>query len=587
MNNTKHKLKLTYISSAITSFARASGIAESGKKIGMEKEYRSLMQDLLYRIDGYSVNCDHGTLWNALTEKGHKKILKGLNDPQRKQMIVMADSGGLQQITLGINVTDEGRKEIFRRQAEFSTHAMNFDEMPVLVNEALRDKFASQGNGDQGLKLNHSIKYFIKELRYDRGRESGFNIKEQIDIIIDFKKNNPEKEVTKVLTIIQGWDIEDYNEYARGVYSVFNEMEEAEREKYYEHIGGISLGTSGIISYFRMFDLYCRAPMDLTNVPERFRSFIHILGLGGNNKSGVLFALQDNFFGKEVHYTYDSTSLTAASTFGKHIILEEKTTYKKGEQITFMNQRSQQLGRDISDKTVDFMKEVQDEYADLLQLHLGDSKMSADDFRNKYSPWRDDGCAGLKSFEDKFDGKDGLIAREQYNNAISLNAYLHFALEAKTFMRLLDDMKRGDFNSISDNEYRKAMEKLFTIKTYDEYMKRRGEFKAILGYIPNPGSEEAEWYEKTNRPLENSNEKRKSTMTYCQTVEEFNEICRSSVIDPLDDFMGDEDPTENIEKITREYENSIDIPVKLTASQRVKAAADIILSRHNLDPEEW
>ena len=277
MNSPKHKLKLTYISSAITSFARASGILESGKKIGKEKEYHGLMQDILYRIDGYSENCDHGTLWNALTEKSHKKILMGLHDPARDEMIVMADSGGLQQITLGINVTDEGRKDIFKRQAEFSTHAMNFDEMPVLVNESLREKFASQGGGEQGLKMNHSIKYFIKELRYERGRESGENIKEQIDIILDFIKENPEKPTTKVLTIIQGWDIEDYNEYARGVFSVFNEMEEEEREKYYEHIGGISLGTSGIISYFRMFDLYCRAPIDLTEIPERFRNFIHIL----------------------------------------------------------------------------------------------------------------------------------------------------------------------------------------------------------------------------------------------------------------------------------------------------------------------
>lgn len=525
----KNKLELTYISSAITSFARASSILESAKKIGKEKEYHGLMQDILYRLDEYSEHCGHGTLWNSITEKSNKKILQSLTDKNKKKLLVLTDSGGLQIVTLGISVSPEQQIESYQRQAEYSTHALNMDSMPVLVNEKLRDKFSSKGGGGQGLKLNHSIKYFIKELRYEKGRESGFNIKEQIDTFKEFKRKNPEKDIAKVLVIIQGWSLEDYNEYARGIFSVFEEMDEELREDYYSYIGGISLGTSGIISYFRMFDLYCRAPNDLTEIPEQFRSFIHILGLGGNNKSGVLFALQDNFFGKKVHYTFDSTTLTSASTFGRYTELTEREHARDGEIISYNKQPIINLGRKLTPKVKKFVAEIQDEFEDLIIKNLGIGPLSRDEFRNKFSPWSDDNKTGIKDFENAHGGKGCPIAREDYNNAISLNAFLHFALEAKTFMIVLDEMKNGDFHSISDKEYRKAMQLLSTIPTHKEYMKRRNEFKRILGFVPERGSEEEEYHLSNPGSNPNKNEKRKSKMTYCQTVAEFEMLCEESL----------------------------------------------------------
>jgi len=536
MNNPKHKLKLTYIASAVATFTRATAILDSADKYGKKEEYKNLLTDILYRLDSYSDNCDLGTLWNALIEKSHKKTLYKFYDESKHRLMVQSDSGGLQQITLGIKVTDEDRKNIFRRQAEYSTHAMNFDEMPVLVNENLREKFEYKCAADQGIKANHSIKYFVKELRYDKGRASGFNIKEQIEVFMEFQKNNPHKDCAKVLVIIQGWDIEDYNEYARGVFSVFNEMEEKEREKYYEYIAGISLGTSGIISYFRMLDLYCRAPIDLTEIPERFRTLIHILGLGGNNKSGVLFALQDGFFGKEVHYTYDSTTLTSVSTFGRYTEIEEIKCQRDGEDVSYIKAKGCTLGRvKITPKIKKFMSEVQDEFEDLLDKHLGSGKLTRDEFRNKFSPWRDDEFTGIKDFENAFGGKDCIKAREEYNNAISLNTFLHFALEAKTFMTILDHMKEGDFNSINDKEYRKALTTLSKIKNYDEYMQKRDIFKLILGFNPTPGSEDEKYHLENPGTNQNRNEKRASQMTYVETVEEFNRICENSTAEGYED----------------------------------------------------
>lgn len=491
------KIELTYIASAINSFARVSGILQNAKKIGEYDNYHNLIQDILYRIDSYSPNCKLGTLWNALTEKSDKDTLVGLNNPDNPLM-VQADSGGLQQVTLGLNITDQMKIEIFERQGEYSHYSMNFDEMPVRVNEKLREKFSSNGGGGQGLKMNHSIKYFIRELRYESGRKSGMNIKEQINVF----KSLGEKCISKVMVIIQGWDIEDYNEYARGIFSVFNEMEEEEREEYYKYIGGISLGTSSVISYFQMFDLYCRAPIDLVEVPERFRSFIHILGVGGTSKSGILFALNDNFFGKEVHFSFDSTSLTSASVFGRFSEIEEMNHYFDGEELETKKLITSLLGKTVNTKVKKFVKEIQDEFEDLIYKNLNQNPLSPDEFRNRYSPWRDDGCFnGIKDFENNFDGKDGPIALKSYLDSISLNPFLHFAIEAKRFFHILDEMKSGDFHSIVDKEYRRAMLRLSKIKDYNEYMKHREWFKYLL------------------------KGKRESTMTYVQTLAEFEAIC--------------------------------------------------------------
>ena len=342
--------------------------------------------------------------------------------------------------------------------------------------------------------MDHSLKYFVKELRYDAGRESGFNIKEQIDVFIK------EQSDTKVMVILQGWEIEDYNEYARGVYSVFNEMSEIEREEYYTHIGGLSLGTSGIIPYFEMFDLYCRAPIDLVEVPEQHRELIHILGLGGPSKSGILFALNDNFFGKDVHYTFDSTSHTGASTFGKRTILEDATFIRDGQEHSTKKLFSECLGRDKDyEGVIKFNKETQDAYEDLIIKNLDNVKMTPKEFQETFSPWREDGMTGIKPFQDKFGEIEGI---RNHLKSISLQTYLHFAMELRTYFDQVELFRSGDFHSIPDKDYRWAMTKLSKIKDYDEYMIKRASFKARLKH------------------------KRKSTMTKVDTVADFERICK-------------------------------------------------------------
>jgi len=486
-------IKKTYIASAMTTFTRLHLIQRHAVKLNMTKEYDEFIQGVLFGLDDYTEHCGVGSLYNAFTEQATEDILIGLNTPE-KTLMVQSDSGGLQVITLGKTMTPEIKLGIYKCQATFSSHAMSFDKMPILVDEAKRHTIAGSNNAGQGMKMDHSLKYFVEELRFDAGRESGFNIKEQIEVFMK------EKSDTKVMVIVQGWEIEDYNEYARGVYSVFNEMPDAQKAEYFEYIGGLSLATSGIIPYFQMFDLYCRAPRDLTEVPEEHRKLIHILGLGGPSKSGVLFALNNDFFGKDVHYTFDSTSHTGASTFGKYTKLVDESFIRDGEETHSLKLVSGCLGRDKDAPDVaEFMQKTQDAYEDLLMNTIGGNKLSRKEFQEKYSPWREDGMTGIKPFQEKFGEIEGI---RNHLNAISLQTYLHFAMELRTYFDQVELFRKGDFHSIPDKDYRWAMTKLSKIKTYEEYMEQRETFKIRL------------------------KNKRKSTMTKVATVADFERICK-------------------------------------------------------------
>jgi len=369
-------IKKTYISSAILSFGRIEAILKNAKKIGMYSEYLSLIRNTLDYINNYSTQCGHGVMWNALTEE------PGLKDIVSNNIIVQADSGGLQVVTRGLGDDDSVKLGVYKNQLDECDYAMSFDKMPI----QLRDDASGL------IKMNHSTKIFVRELIYPSGRESGFNIKKQIETFIKSKTE------TKVMVILQGYELEEYNEYARGVFSVFNELSKEDREEYYKHIAGISLGTTAVISYFNMLDMFCRAPVDLTNVPKQFCNTIHVLALGGISKLGVIFALNENFFGKDIHYTFDSTSMVSAPTFGKYTEVGE---CREGNRDV----SSQSLGYDITESSINFTKEMQDKFEDSICTTLGISKMTRDDFRNKFSPFCDDLARTKTQIADKYSSK--------------------------------------------------------------------------------------------------------------------------------------------------------------------------------------
>jgi len=444
-------IKHTTIESAVLSFARINAILNNSKKLGLP-EYREFVQDVIYHLKHKSENCDLGMLWNALTEQKEADILIGLSKPE-EPIIIHADSGGLQQITLGIKVDEAGKQGIYKRQAKYSTHSMSFDKMPIMVDESQKIKNVS-------MSLNHSAKYFVRELLYDVGRESGFNVLDQCQAIAKIPK---EEVKSKILVIIQGSKFEDYQEYARGLFSVFEELPEDERETYYDLIGGLSMGMSGITNYFDLIDLYCRAPRDLTAAPAKLRKTIHFLGVGGPTKVAPLYAIRPDFFGKDedVHYTFDSTSRTSCSTYGR---FTENTKTRGHIKLKTCN-----LGRDLSDTVYEHLNDVRDEFGPLLEKHFPYYDISdIDKFRNIFSPYRDDKLRLSKELLEKYGEREGAIA---YLNCTSLSDFLHWCIELVKFFELLDEYSTGEFRAINNKPLRHAINTLHKCETYEDYMK--------------------------------------------------------------------------------------------------------------------
>jgi len=441
-------IKHTTIESASLSFARIQAILNNSKKLG-KPEYREFVQDVLYYLKHKTDNCDLGLLWNALTEKDNAETLISLSKPE-DPFVIHADSGGLQQITLGIKVDEEGKQGIYKRQAMYSTESMSFDKMPILVDD-------SEKTDGVSMSLDHSAKYFVRELLYDVGRESGFNVMDQCKAMAKL----PEEDVkSKILVIIQGSRFEDYQEYARGLFSVFEELPEEERELYYKQIGGLSMGMSGITNYFDLIDLYCRAPKDLTAAPERFRNLIHFLGVGGPTKVAPLYAINSNFFGdRDIHYTFDSTSRTSCSTYGRFTENDKSRGYIKLKTCN--------LGRELNDQVYKHLEDVYNEFKPLLLKHFNYDISDIDKFRNIFSPYRDDKLRLSKELEEKFGEPQGAI---EYLNCTSVSDFLHWCIELVKFYELLDVYSSGDFRPLNNKKLRLAVETLYKTTSYEDYM---------------------------------------------------------------------------------------------------------------------
>jgi hypothetical protein len=456
---TKYKIRHTTIESAALGFCRIQNILSNSKKLGKEKEYRAFMKDVIQHLRDKSSICDMGLLFNALTEKRHADVLLSL-DNEEDPMIIQADSGGLQQITLGIKVTEQDKIDIYKRQAKYSTHSMSFDKMPILVDETARDQMGVS------MSLNHSAKYFVRELLYESGFESGKNI---IDQCQEIEKMPPDEVRSKILIILQGSAFEDYQEYSRGLFDSFNELPVEKRDKYYNYIGGISFGMSGITNYFELFDIYARAAIELTNVPEQFRGMLHFLGAGGMTKIGPLYALQDSYFGKDVHFTFDSTSRTSSSTYGIFTQLREKGDglyMKKGK-----------IGRKINATTLKFLDDVYQEFKPLLEKHFDYDISTLEKFRNTFSNYRDDGLRLIKELTDKYGDDKGT---EYYVNGTGIADFLFWASETVKFFRILEEFHSGRFGLVTDKQIRKGLERLSTVENYDDYMKNHREFLRLL-----------------------------------------------------------------------------------------------------------
>jgi len=194
-----------------------------------------------------------------------------------------ADSGGLQMITLGKEITEELKEKVYRVQAQYSSYAMCFDELPIHVLEF---------KGKQS-RIDLSGRRYIEEWAKQKALNTGNNVKRQIEVFNEMKSDS------KVFLICQGNNTADFVDFYNNAMSVIP-------EEYYSSIAGIALSAActglGRLEAIQMLGSY-----RFMDIPKEIGNKLHVLGFGSVKRLWPLLLLKESgYIDRDI--TFDSSS---------------------------------------------------------------------------------------------------------------------------------------------------------------------------------------------------------------------------------------------------------------------------------------
>ncbi|MGZ4849782.1 MAG: hypothetical protein ACXV2C_00150 [Candidatus Bathyarchaeia archaeon] len=181
---------LDYISSGTSGlkiFRRDTGLWDDLETRELKKVIKSLTEEKL----------KYSMLFNAYTEVGIGKAAKEFYEDKVNK--IYADSGGLQIITLGRQVTEADKENIYELQGSLSHVAMCFDEIPITTR-------LKQGSSKLEI-TNMSARMFDPDKVKEKAIATGINVKNQI------RKFREMGSSTKPMLILQGNSIDSFQEW--------------------------------------------------------------------------------------------------------------------------------------------------------------------------------------------------------------------------------------------------------------------------------------------------------------------------------------------------------------------------------------
>lgn len=430
---------LKYCASGFISFPNLNTIFRNNEG----NEYLKYVAESVHKVDEKYKDYNLTLLYNAYTEKDNtpvfKKLLEhGLNVP------IYTDSGGLQinltKTTASTNI-EQSKLDVYKEQSILSDYGMCFDEMPVHINDRERPK-------DAHSRMDASGRYYVLDLVYSKGVQTGKNIKQQIETFKELKSK------TKIFLILQGYTLDDYNLYADGVYSQLTEDD-------YDYIEGVAIANTLTSDYFSAFDTFIRHQHHL-NVPEQHKKHIHLLGVGGLNRIFPFLVLKnkETFWEKDFIVNFDSTSATSSFIFGRSSLLKNKrlSTLKLGYQRT---------------NETDFHCQNVYNYSKALINEILPVKCnSVDEFIENYSIFNSQNKRKISDFNE--DEKTELCSNLSHNfNSCMNELSVYFDC-----MHLIETEQA--YHLLTNSAYIQCAKLLSKINTIDEYMAVRDDFRKIL-----------------------------------------------------------------------------------------------------------
>lgn len=282
----------------------ASGMGHSyiNFDFGYQGGSKEFIKDCIKKLDNAAEHHHRfSMLFNAIKESHFGPRFKEAYLPVMKD--VYADSGGLQIITCGHELTPQLKERSYRKQAKGATLGMCFDEIPVKVIGVAH-------------RMGMTGRVFDRDVLEERARATGKNIVDQLRY---FEKQMAE---TGVIAIMQG---NDYDTYMRWCEYLIDEVPEELRPR----IRGIAMGAAalgqGVLEDIKRGYYYSQLPWKPAN------NHFHILGVGSFERLLPYLAFSHSGVFKDTHVSYDSTSHTCGVSMGRYVFNGDLTGSDTGE----------------------------------------------------------------------------------------------------------------------------------------------------------------------------------------------------------------------------------------------------------------
>jgi hypothetical protein len=205
-----------------------------------------------------------------------------------------ADSGGLQILTVGSEITPKIKNDIYHVQTN-ADFAFCFDEIPLKV----------VGERGRNERSNVSNKKFDRAACGPAGEQTGKNVKEQVEL---FQKLGAK---TKVILICHGNEVDDFLRYYDSIASKLEDHD-------YANIGGISIAKTAAGNEAKESIILSRAAKKIASICHpNVRQQMHILGVGAISKlRPLIYLIRSGFLTEYPIISYDSSSHTSCFDYG-------------------------------------------------------------------------------------------------------------------------------------------------------------------------------------------------------------------------------------------------------------------------------
>lgn len=280
-------------------------LLNNGERRRSEENHRILVEGITEGIQWIKERCrvilDDDSLklcilYNAYTEERAGEYIRSVGNLSFDNLY--ADSGGLQVVTRGQVLTNELKREIYRRQRDSADFGFCFDEIPLGIKEGVdpnngahRSQTASKLFSPQGFK--------------DSAEKTALNVKSQCEMFLH--EGN-----AQAFYILQGNEQDEmYRWFETGVNVIGRDM--------FDAIRGVAPADTcmgnGTLETANMMAAYHRIVKDFG--PDYAKNHLHLLGVGSPSRLlPAILLKRAGFLKEDLEISFDSSSQSMALVMG-------------------------------------------------------------------------------------------------------------------------------------------------------------------------------------------------------------------------------------------------------------------------------